>query len=310
MSDDDLMTAAAAYPPEQPESSSKEDRAHARRNSILRAVLVGAYLYVVFGILLPRIVDYGAVLDAFRAAPPEWLAVVFVVGIAAWFTEGMALNAVLPELGIIRGTVTFLSMAAVGSTVPGPIKMAFGFRLFRGWGISIDRAALGLTLTGLATQASKLILPALAVLLLTVSGTIPTWGFLLAVAIALPVALGVMVGVWIMRSEAFARRVGAFATRATDAVARPPSPGEAASGSFSMGKPSTTYSGSLFPVMEAVPRTRMEMPPPGVALAEVTCTPAAAPCSTWSSEATGVVRIASVFTELTAPVTSRRRSVP
>ena len=132
----------------------------------------------------------------------------------------MALNAVLPELGIVRGTVTFLSMAAVGSTVPGPIKMAFGFRLFRGWGISTDRAALGLTINGLATQASKLILPALAVLLLTISGTLPSWGFVLAVAIALPVALGVLVGIWIMRSEAFARRVGAFATRATDAVAR------------------------------------------------------------------------------------------
>ena len=144
----------------------------------------------------------------------------FVVGIATWFTEGMALNAVLPELGIVRGTVTFLSMAAVGSTVPGPIKMAFGFRLFRGWGISVDRAALGLTINGLATQASKLILPAIAVLLLTMSGTLPSWGFVLAVAIALPVALGVLVGIWIMRSEAFARRVGAFATRATDAVAR------------------------------------------------------------------------------------------
>jgi uncharacterized protein (TIRG00374 family) len=220
MSDDDLMTQAAAYSPEEPEASSREDRAHARRKSVVRVILVGTYLYVVFGILLPRIVDYSAVLDAFRAAPPEWLVVVFLVGIATWITEGMALNAVLPELGIVRGTVTFLSMAAVGSTVPGPIKMAFGFRLFRGWGISVDRAALGLTINGLATQASKLILPAIAVLLLTISGTLPSWGFVLAVAIALPVALGVLVGIWIMRSEAFARRVGAFAARATDAVAR------------------------------------------------------------------------------------------
>ena len=155
MSDDDLMTQAAAFSPEAPEASSKEDRAHARRKSAIRIILVGTYLYVVFGILLPRIVDYGAVLDAFRAAPPEWLVVVFLVGIAAWITEGMALNAVLPELGIVRGTVTFLSMAAVGSTVPGPIKMAFGFRLFRGWGISTDRAALGLTINGLATQAIR-----------------------------------------------------------------------------------------------------------------------------------------------------------
>ena len=98
--------------------------------------------------------------------------------------------------------------------------MAFGFRLFRGWGISVDRAALGLTINGLATQASKLILPALAVLLLTITGTLPGLGLPVAVAIALPVALGVLVGIWIMRSEAFARRVGAFATRATDAVAR------------------------------------------------------------------------------------------
>ena len=99
--------------------------------------------------------------------------------------------------------------------------MAFGFRLFRGWGISVDRAALGLTINGLATQASKLILPALAVLLLDASpGRSPRGGSCSRSLIALPVALGVMVGVWIMRSEAFARRVGAFATRATDAVAR------------------------------------------------------------------------------------------
>ena len=77
MSDDDLMTQAAAFSPEQPEASSREDRAHARRKSVIRFVLVGTYLFVVFGILLPRIVDYSAVLDAFRAAPPEWLLVVF-----------------------------------------------------------------------------------------------------------------------------------------------------------------------------------------------------------------------------------------
>jgi hypothetical protein len=32
-----------------------------------------------------------------------------------------------------------------------------------------------------------------------------------------------------------------------------------------MGKPSITYNGSLFPVIDEVPRTRMEIPPPGAA---------------------------------------------
>jgi uncharacterized protein (TIRG00374 family) len=220
LTDEDLLTKTAAFPPEQRPASTTDERRRTRRQTLIRTVLVGAYLYVVFGILLPRVVDYSAVLDAFRATPPQWLVVVFAIGIATWVAEGLAINAVLPELGVRRAVVTWLSMTAVGSTVPGPIKMAFGFRLFRTWGISIDRAALGLTINGLAAQASKLILPAIAVLLLTLTGAIPGWGFVLAVAIAMPVALGVLLGIWIMRSERFARQVGAFATRATDAVAR------------------------------------------------------------------------------------------
>ena len=220
LTDEDLLTKTAAFPPEQRPASTADEKRRTRRQTLIRAVLVGAYLFVVFGVLLPRVVDYSAVLAAFQELPPQWLVIVCLFGFATWVAEGLAINAVLPELGVTRATVTWLSMTAVGSTVPGPIKMAFGFRLFRTWGISVDRAALGLTINGLAAQASKLILPALAVLLLTVTGAIPGWGFLLAVLIALPVALGVLVGVWIMRSERFARQVGAFATRATDAVAR------------------------------------------------------------------------------------------
>jgi uncharacterized protein (TIRG00374 family) len=203
-----------------PDASSPEDRSRARRNAIIRTVLVGGYLFVVFGILLPRIVDYSDVIDAFRAAPPEALAIVALIGIASWFSEGLAINAILPQLGLWRATVTWLSMTAVGSTIPGPVKMAFGYRLYRNWGLSAETAALGLSLNGLATQASKLILPAIATLFLTLTGVLPTWGYLLAVLISLPVALGSLVSIWVLRSEEFARRVGAFATRATDAVMR------------------------------------------------------------------------------------------
>jgi putative heme transporter len=216
MTDEQLTDTVVAGP----EASTPADRARARRNAVIRTLLVGGYLFVVFGVLLPRIVDYGAVIDAFRAVPPQTLAVVFLIGIAAWVSEGGAINAILPQLGIWRSTVTWLSMTAVGSTIPGPVKMAFGYRLFRSWGLSAETAALGLSLNGLAAQASKLILPAIATLFLTLTGTIPTWGYLVAVLISLPVALGSLVSIWVLRSEAFALRVGAFATRATDAVMR------------------------------------------------------------------------------------------
>jgi putative heme transporter len=203
-----------------PDGSTPEDRAKARRNAIIRTLLVGGYLFVVFGILLPRIVSYSDVIDAFRAAPPEALLIVALIGVLSWISEGMAINAILPVLGIWRATVTWLSMTAVGSTIPGPVKMAFGYRLYRNWGLSAETAALGLSLNGLATQASKLILPAIATLFLTLAGVLPSWGYLVAVLISLPVALGSLVGIWVLRSEDFARRVGAFATRTTDAVMR------------------------------------------------------------------------------------------
>jgi uncharacterized protein (TIRG00374 family) len=203
-----------------PDISTPEDRAKARRNAIIRTLLVGGYLFVVFGILLPRIVSYSDVIDAFRAAPPQALLIVALIGILSWVSEGMAINAILPMLGIWRATVTWLSMTAVGSTIPGPVKMAFGYRLYRNWGLSAETAALGLSLNGLATQASKLILPAIATLFLTLAGVLPSWGYLVAILISLPVALGSLVGIWVLRSEDFARRVGAFATRTTDAVMR------------------------------------------------------------------------------------------
>jgi len=203
-----------------PDGSTPEDRAKARRNAIIRTLLVGGYLFVVFGILLPRIVSYSDVIDAFRAAPPQALLIVALIGILSWISEGMAINAILPMLGIWRATVTWLSMTAVGSTIPGPVKMAFGYRLYRNWGLSAETAALGLSLNGLATQASKLILPAIATLFLTLAGVLPSWGYLVAILISLPVALGSLVGIWVLRSEDFARRVGAFATRTTDAVMR------------------------------------------------------------------------------------------
>ncbi len=80
--------------------------------------------------------------------------------------------------------------------------------------------------------------------------------------------------------------------------------------SFSIGKPSITYSGSVLPLIDVVPRTRTEMPPPGALDACVTTTPAAVPWSSWSSDCTGAFSRAEVDTVATEPVTSARRRVP
>lgn len=199
------------------------------RSTIIRLVLVGAYLWVVFGILLPRVVDYGEMVEAFKNVPPQWLLVVFLAGVFGWIAGGLALQAPMPGLTFRRSVIAYLSLFAIGSTMTGAVKLAVGYRIFREWGRSPESTVLGLTLNGIASQASKLLLPALAFLLLAWFGTVPPTGFLAAFLLAVPIVLGIMVGLWIMRSEAFARRVGAFATRATDSVMRRihrPAPGD------------------------------------------------------------------------------------
>jgi uncharacterized membrane protein YbhN (UPF0104 family) len=201
----------------------------ALRSTILRLVLIGAYLWVVFGILLPRVVDYGEMIEAFRNVPAQWLLVVILVGVFGWVAGGLALQAPMPGLSLRRSVMAYLSLAAIGSTMTGAVKLAVGYRIFREWGRSPESTVLGLSLNGIASQASKLLLPALAFLLLAFAGAVPPTGFLAAFLLALPIVLGVMVGLWVMRSEAFARRVGAFATRATDSVMRRmhrPAPGD------------------------------------------------------------------------------------
>ena len=221
------MTDAASVPEvasELPSGSSD-----ARRSVLLRLLVVGGDLFVVFGILLPRVVDYSDMVEAFRNVPAQWLLVIFLVGVFGWVAEGLALQAPMPGLSLRRAVMAYLSLAAIGSTMTGAVKLAVGYRIFREWGRSPEATVLGLTLNGIASQASKLLLPALAFLLLAISGTVPPTGFVAAFLLAVPIVLGVMIGVWMMRSEAFARRVGAFATRATSSVMRRihrPEPGD------------------------------------------------------------------------------------
>jgi uncharacterized membrane protein YbhN (UPF0104 family) len=191
-----------------------------RGKTAAKVLLVGGYLFVVFAILLPQVIDYDDVIAAIVDTPPQWLLIVLLAGIVGWFAEGAATGAFLPRLGLRRGGALYLSTAAIGSSIPGPIKLAVAFRLLKDWRFTNEEAVLGLSLSGLATQASKLILPIIALAALSITGSLPGWGLLAAALLMIPVALGALVGAWVLRSEAFARRVGAFADRAGEAVMR------------------------------------------------------------------------------------------
>jgi uncharacterized membrane protein YbhN (UPF0104 family) len=205
-------------PPIQDDLPSRNPKA--RTKAVLGGIGLVLYMWLIFGVLLPSVVDYEAMLEAFRGIPTQWLVIVLAIGVLGWYSEGWAQKVLFPGLGSFRSTGAYLVQAAVGSTLTGAVKAGIGYVLFRQWSYSTQAVVLGLTLTSLAAQASKLLMPALWILLLTATGTFPGNGFLISVLLILPVALALVIGFWILRSEKFARRVGAFATRASGAVMR------------------------------------------------------------------------------------------
>jgi len=74
--------------------------------------------------------------------------------------------------------------------------------------------------------------------------------------------------------------------------------------------PSMTYSGWFPADSDDEPRTRTEIPLPGLPAFWMTCSPAAFPCSAASTLATGTLTRSSLRTVVTALVTSRRLAVP
>ena len=74
--------------------------------------------------------------------------------------------------------------------------------------------------------------------------------------------------------------------------------------------PSTTYSGSLEPFSEVMPRMRMATLPSGTPELLRTWTPAAWPCRSWSRDLLPAASSSAMRTEVTEPVRSLRRTPP
>src|SRR5687768_15622209 len=94
-------TAAIAGEPSDDESVA---RPPSRRAAIVRTALVVGMLAVVFGVIVPRFVDYADVIAAFQALTLPQLLLMIIVAAGAWLVSGLLLTALVPGLSVLRGT--------------------------------------------------------------------------------------------------------------------------------------------------------------------------------------------------------------
>jgi uncharacterized membrane protein YbhN (UPF0104 family) len=94
------------------------------------------------------------------------LTVIWLVGLAAY---SVVLSAAMPGLGARRGLTVNLTGSAVANAVPlgGALATALNWRMVRGWGHTSDSFVVFAVVTNALSVATKLVLPVLAVVLLS-----------------------------------------------------------------------------------------------------------------------------------------------
>lgn len=152
--------------------------AHAVRRA-LAAVLTAAIVVVAFAGVLPRVADVGAVRDLVTTLPAPAVAVVALLTLANLAAYPVLSMASLPGLSFRRAFVVSQASTAVSNTVPagGGVGVGVTYAMYAGYGFPTTPIVLSVTTTGVANVVVKFAMPAVAAVLLAVSGGAPGWAW-------------------------------------------------------------------------------------------------------------------------------------
>ena len=166
---------------------------------------------IVFGVILPQLVDWNLVGEAIRKADGWDIALIVALGLLWYWPSGWIYSLVSPGLSVRRGVKAWVATTGVGSTLPG-FDLALRVGMYNSWGLPIERATVGMFLSGLVEQLTKIVLAVAATTLWAMDSLdLP----LLAVAaIAAVVVTAVIVVITlVLNNEAHAHRLGTLVER-------------------------------------------------------------------------------------------------
>ncbi len=179
-----------------------------------RALVLVGLLVLVFGVVLPRLVDYDAVRAALAALSPGQLALLGAASAVAYVARAGPYRVLVSKLSWPRAVGSDLAARAIVSTVPGPTDVATRFVLYRQWSIPTPVASAGIALASLSEVFSYAALPLIAAAGVLFAGD-PIWSRVLLLAFVVLIALvaAAVLLVASVRSESVARKLAGWLDR-------------------------------------------------------------------------------------------------
>jgi uncharacterized membrane protein YbhN (UPF0104 family) len=191
---------------------------------VLGVLLPVAFLVVVFGVVFPGLIDYGAVLESIKSLTWWEIVVLFVLAIVRLVPPTFVDLVFLRRLGFRRTFQTYVGSQALLVVVPYPGDLVARFAIYRSYGVPPERANAVIWVGGSVGYAGRFAFPVLVGLILLVTGhTAPDQVGAAAALVGVGLfvlALGSYVVVRVLRSEVFARRVGRLLQRLWAPLAR------------------------------------------------------------------------------------------
>lgn len=180
---------------------------------LAQGALTLVILYLVFGRLLPGLVDWSEVGDALADVSVGWLVVVGAIALALELVKAREQALLIPILGLQRALVALEVTAVASNLVPGPSGTAARFMVYRSWGVDSAQFAKGWIVSSAFNNLMVLLLPVAGAICVVVASDVDlrplTAGLALAAAVVAIAAAAL--GVAILRSERIAARVGRLA---------------------------------------------------------------------------------------------------
>lgn len=189
-----------------------------RRRRRLQLAIGLVLLVVLFGLILPQLVDYGEVWATVKSLTASEFAVLVVLGLMRVATQSVMYASVIVGLSFRHAFRSYLASNTVAEFAPPPADLAVRYSLYRAEGISSEAASTGIFLSGLFDWGMKIALPVIALGALVVTGLDDaTTRQLFWIGSAATVGLIVIVA-FAVRSERFAIGFGRLLGRIISAV--------------------------------------------------------------------------------------------
>jgi putative heme transporter len=189
---------------------------HARWLSTHAAPVIALVLVVgVFGLVLPRVADYGAVWRVISNLSWGYLALLAGAAVLNLLTFAPPWQAALPGLAFRNALVMSQASTAASNVLPGgdAIGVAVSYSMLRRWGFRVEQVAIATGAFSVWNVIANVSFAVVGVVLLALGGEsdalLTTAALIGAVAlVVLLVALGL-----VLRDERYALRIGGLAER-------------------------------------------------------------------------------------------------